>query len=150
MHVDENDLIEAKLKGERDPKVRDRLRMMLLLEAGYKPKEVALIMRTTERTVYTWKKRYREEGCEGLKTREKPGRKTRLSDEDTELLKRRLKQKGYWTTRDVRALIKSEFGVEFTMRHVARLLRKMGMSYQKPYVTDLKRPEDAEAILKKD
>jgi putative transposase len=150
MHSDENDLIDAKLKGERDPKVRDRLRMMLLLKEGYKPKEVATIMRTTERTVYTWKKRYREEGCEGLKTRERSGRKTRLSDEDTELLTRLLKQKGYWTTRDVRALIKSEFGVEFTMRHVARLLRKTGMSYQKPYVTDLKRPKDAEEILKKD
>jgi transposase len=150
MYSDENDLIEAKLKGERDSKVRDRLRMMLLLKEGYKPKEVATILRTTERTVYTWKKRYREEGCEGLKTREKPGRKTRLSDEDTELLKRILKQKGYWTTREVRALITSEFDVEFTMRHVTRLLRKMGMSYQKPYVTDLKRPEDAEEILKKD
>jgi hypothetical protein len=51
MHSDENDLIDAKLKGERDPKVRDRLRMMLLLKEGYKPKEVATIMRTTERTV---------------------------------------------------------------------------------------------------
>lgn len=35
------------------------------------------------------------------------------------------------------------------MRHIARILRKMGMSYQKPYVTDLKRPKDAEAIFKK-
>jgi len=78
MRGDEKDLIDTKLKEERDPKVRDRLRMILLLKEDYKPKEVATIMRTTERTVYTWKKRYREEGCEGLRTREKPGRKERL------------------------------------------------------------------------
>ena len=127
--ADEIDLIDTKLKEERDPKVRARLRMILFLKEGYKPKEVATIMRTTERTVSIWKKRYREEGREGLRTREKPGRKRRLSDEDIELLKRLLKQKDYWTTREVRALIKSEFGVEFTVRHVTRILREMGMSY---------------------
>ena len=147
---EENDLIDTKLKEERDPQERDMLRMVLLLKEGYKPKEVATILRTTERTVYTWKKRYREEGVEGLRTRARTGRKTRLSDADNELLARLLKQKGYWTTRDVRALITSDFGVEFTLRHVARLLRKLGMRYQKPYVTDLKRPKDAETILKKD
>lgn len=150
MRGDEIDLIDTKLKEERDPKVRDRLRMILLTKEGYKPKEVATIMRTTERTVYTWKRRYREAGVDGLRTRAKTGRKKKLSDEDRELLKSRLRERDYWTTRDVRALITREFGVEFTMRHVARLLRKMGMRYQKPYVTDLKRPENAEAILKKE
>ena len=106
-------------------------------------------MRTTERTVYTWKRRYREEGCEGLRTREKPGGRNRLSGWDIELLKRLLRQKDYWTTREVRDLIKGEFGVEFTVRHVTQILRQMGMRYQKPYVNDLKRPKDAEAILKK-
>ena len=106
-------------------------------------------MRTTERTVHTWKKRYREEGCEGLRTREKPGRKERLSDWDRELLRGLLKRRDYWTTREVRALIKREFAVEFTVRHVTRILRKMGMNYQKPYVNDLKRQKDAEDILKK-
>ena len=126
MRCDEIDLIDAKLKEERDPKVRDRLRMILLPKEGYKPKEVATIMRTTERTVHTWKKRYGEEGCEGLRTRDNPGRKKRLSEGDIEPLEGLLKQKDYWTTREVRDLIKSEFEVEFTVRHVTRILRKKG------------------------
>lgn len=150
MRGDEIELIDAKLREEKDPKVRDRLRMILLLKEGYKQIEVAEIMRTTERTVYTWKKRYEKEGFEGLKTRKKTGRKRRLEDDDFEDLKRLLKQKDYWTTREVRDLIKIEFGVEYTMRHVPRILRKMGMRYQKPYVNDLKRPVNAEDILKKD
>jgi transposase len=40
-------------------------------------------------------------------------------------------------TRDVRDLIKDAFDVEFTLRHVSRILRKIGMNYQKPYVNDL-------------
>ena len=150
MRGDEIELIDAKLREEKDPKVRDRLRMILLLKEGYKQIEVAEIMRTTERTVYTWKKRYEKEGFEGLKTRKKTGRKRRLEDDDFEDLKRLLKQKDYWTTREVRDLIKIEFGVEYTKRHVPRILRKMGMRYQKPYVNDLKRPVNAEDILKKD
>ena len=107
-------------------------------------------MRITRRTVYAWKKRYEEEGIEGLKTREKSGRKRKLSDEDMDKLKDLLKQKDYWTTRGVRNLIKIEFGIEYTLRHVARILRKLGMKYQKPYVNDYRRPENAEKILKKD
>ena len=52
-------------------------------------------MITTERTVFTWKKRYSEEDVEGLRTRAKTGRKKRLSEEDVELLKRHLKQRDY-------------------------------------------------------
>lgn len=150
MEGDEICLLENRLKKEKDPKVRDRIRMMILLKEGYKQKEVAKIMRTTERTVYTWKKRYEEDGIEGLKTKEKPGRKRKLSDEDMERLKDLLKQKEYWTTRGVRNLIKIEFGIEYTLRHVARILRKLGMKYQKPYVNDFRKPKNAQEILKKD
>jgi len=149
MKGDGIDLFDERLKREKDPKVRDRLRMIVLLEEGYKQREVARIMRTTVRTVYKWKKRYEREGFEGLKTRKKTGRKRRLSDDDLEDLKRHLKQRDYWTTREVRNLIKDVFDVEFTLRHVSRILRKIGMNYQKPYVNDLKRPRDAENILKK-
>jgi len=51
MEGDEICLLENRLKKEKDPKVRDRIRMMILLKEGYKQKEVAKIMRTTERTV---------------------------------------------------------------------------------------------------
>jgi len=91
MEGDEVCLLERRLREEKDPRVRDRIRMIILLKEGYKQKEVAKIMRTTERTVYTWKKRYEKEGIEGLKTKEKPERKRKLSDEDMEKLKKLLK-----------------------------------------------------------
>lgn len=65
-------------------------------------------------------------------------------------LKKLLQMRDYWTTKEVRELIKNEFETEFTPRHIPRVLRKMGMTYSKPYVNDYRRPEDAEEILKKD
>ena len=51
MKGDGIDLFDERLKREKDPKVRDRLRMIILLEEGYRQREVAKIMRTTERTI---------------------------------------------------------------------------------------------------
>jgi transposase len=76
-------------------------------------------------------------------------RKRRLSDDDIQKLRKLLEQREYWTTKEVRDLIKREFDVEYTFRHVSRILREMGMNYQKLYVNDLKRPANAEDILKK-
>ncbi|MBO8183493.1 MAG: transposase [Archaeoglobus sp.] len=54
-----------------------------------------------------------------------------------------------WTTKDVRESIKDKFGVEYSQRHVSRLLRSMGMKYSKPYQQDYRKPENAEERLKK-
>ncbi len=148
--AEEINILNRRLKKEKNPETRDRIRGIILLKKGHRLQEIANIMGVNRRTVYNWRRRYEEEGIEGLKTREKPGRKRKLSDEDMERLKDLLKQKDYWTTRGVRNLIKIEFGIEYTLRHVARILRKLGMKYQKPYVNDYRRPENAEEILKKD
>ena len=98
---------------------------------------------------YSWKRRYREEGVEGLRNKPIPGRRSTLDEKDMERLKSLLEERDYWTSNQVRALIKEEFGVEFTNRHIPRILRKLGLRYQKPFVNDYRRPVDAEEILKK-
>ncbi|VUT27057.1 MAG: hypothetical protein MASP_01866 [Candidatus Methanolliviera sp. GoM_asphalt] len=42
MKGDGIDLFDERLKREKDPKVRDRIRMIILLEEGYKQREVVL------------------------------------------------------------------------------------------------------------
>jgi len=147
---DEIKHIEKLIKKEKDPRVRDRLRGVLLLKKGYTQGKVAEIMNVTTRTVYNWKTRYNQEGVEGLRDKPIPGRKTVLDESDMEKLRSLLEERDYWTSNQVRALIKEEFGVEFTTRHIPRVLRKLGLRYQKPFVNDYRRPVDAEEILKKD
>jgi len=141
--------LERLIKKERDSQVRDRLRGILFLKKNYTVSRVAEILGVTERTVYSWKRRYKEEGVEGLRNKPIPGRRSTLDEKDMERLKSLLEERDYWTSNQVRALIKEEFGVEFTNRHIPRILRKLGLKYQKPYVNDYRRPENAEEILKK-
>ena len=147
---DEIKHIEKLIKKEKDPRVRDRLRGVLLLKKGYTQGKVAEIMDVTTRTVYNWKTRYNQEGVDGLRDKPIPGRKTVLDESDMEKLRSLLEERDYWTSNQVRELIKREFGVEFTTRHIPRVLRKLGLRYQKPFVNDYRRPVDAEEILKKD
>ncbi|MHC1569070.1 MAG: helix-turn-helix domain-containing protein, partial [Candidatus Syntropharchaeia archaeon] len=37
-----------------------------------------------------------------------------------------LKERDDWTTKEVRKLIKNRFGVEYSLRHVSRILRSLG------------------------
>jgi len=147
---EEIEFLEKLVKKEKNPKLRDRLRGILLLKKNFTICEVAEILGITERTVFNWKKRYNQRGYNGLKTNPIPGRNTVLNDDDMKKLKEFLQMRDYWSSKEVRDLIKNEFDIEFTPRHIPRILRKLGMKYQKPYVNDYRRPEDAEDILKKD
>ena len=147
---EEIEFLEKLVKKEKNPKLRDRLRGILLLKKNFTICEVAEILGITERTVFNWKKRYNQRGYNGLKTNPIPGRNTVLNDDDMKKLKEFLQMRDYWSSKEVRDLIKNEFDIEFTPRHIPRILRKLGMKYQKPYVNDYRRPEVAEDILKKD
>jgi transposase len=125
--------LEDQIKKEKDPKVRDRLRIINLHKKGYKDTEISIIMDVSIKTVYNWRMRFKKEDYEGLKTKEKPGRKRKLTEEEIEKLIETLHQKDYWTTKGVRYLIDTEFKVSYTLRHVSRILRKIGMNYQKPF-----------------
>ncbi|MGP6240230.1 helix-turn-helix domain-containing protein [Cuniculiplasma sp. SKW4] len=71
-----------------------------------------------------------------------------MSEEQKELLEEKLKN-GQYTTAQVRNIIMEQFGIEYTMKQVWVILKKMGMRHAKPYPHDKRRPGNAEDILKK-
>ena len=56
---------------------------------------------------------------------------------------------GQYTTSQVRDIIRNEFQIEYTMKQVWVILKKMGMRHAKPYPHDKRRSKDAEDSLKK-
>jgi len=98
---------------------------------------------------YVWLENWNEKGLEGLKPNYGGGRPSELTEEQKEELKKILEKRDDWTTREVRELINEEFGVEYSIRHVSRILKSFGMKYSKPYQQDYRRPENAEEELKK-
>jgi transposase len=128
-----------------------RLRAFELKERGWKQTEIADALGVTEGAVSQWIKRAREEGVEGLRHKPPPGAAPRLSEEQRakvpELLERGAEAYGFrgevWTCARVAEVIRREFGVLYHPAHVSRLVRKLGLSLQKPVRRANQRDEEA-------
>ncbi|MDR0912509.1 MAG: transposase [Methanobrevibacter sp.] len=98
---------------------------------------------------YDWLERWNKEGLDGLIPKYGGGRPSGLSKEDLERLDKILLKTPNLTNDNVFDIIKYEFGIEYSDRHISRILRKLNYTYTKPYMIYKKMPEDAEEQLKK-
>jgi transposase len=118
-----------------------RFRAVERVEAGAHPEDVAEALGLARGTVYMWLAKYREGGREALRARPVPGRPAKLSGEQLRRLyalivgadPRQLEfEFALWTREMVRELIRCEFKVALSVVSVGRLLRKLGLSPQRP------------------
>ncbi len=128
-----------------------RIRAVGQVEQGAYPDEVAAALGMTRAAVYSWLAKYREGGLEALKARPVPGRPPRLGGSQLARLytlvvsndPRQLRFAfALWTRAMIRELIRREFGVALSEVSVGRLLRKLGLSPQRPlYRASQQNPE---------
>jgi len=142
--------LESRIKTlEKDTKILKRLYFVKFRYDGKSVEESSERIGVTRNEGYIWQRRWNEFGYDGLIPRYAGGRPMKLSSEDFEQLKDRLNQKETWTTEEVRALIHQEFGVDYTLKQIRIILKKLHMAYGKPFTQDYRRPDDAESLLKK-
>lgn len=126
-----------------DHKTREQIRIMAVerVEAGESPEEVIAALGFHRSCIYEWLAKYREGGKEALKTRKISGRPPKLSGRQLKKVyelvtlksPRQLKfEFALWTRDMVRELIRRQFGVKMNVTTVGRLLRKLGLSPQRP------------------
>lgn len=129
-----------------------RYRAWELHEKGWSQARIARALGVDRSAVCQWFKRVDEEGLGALRSRrEESGRRPGLSDADLEHLERCLKRgaEAYgfrgdvWTQPRVREVIRQEFGITYTPRHVGRLMKKIGWTRQKPEERADQRDEEA-------
>src|SRR5215211_7673096 len=116
-----------------------RLRAVRQVEQGAHPEDVAAALGMTKAAVYGWLAKYREGGLDALRAKPVPGRPPRLSGGQLQRLYTlvvgndpRQLQFALWTRAIVRELIRREFGAALSEVSVGRLLRKLGLSPQRP------------------
>ncbi len=118
-----------------------RVRAVRQIESGAHPVAVADAIGMRKSTVYGWLAKYREGGEEALKAKPVPGRPPKLKGPQIARLykmivgtdPRQLQfEFALWTREMVREVIRREFGVGLSAVSVGRLLRKMGLSPQRP------------------
>ncbi|HJH32559.1 MAG TPA: transposase [Methanosarcinaceae archaeon] len=120
-----NDL-EKTIKGkEKELRVLKRLYFIRFLYQGCVIEEASEKLGITMPTAYEWLKRWNKSGYDGLVPTFNGGPKPKLSEEEIEILKNLLKHKDDWKLKEVRKLIKEQFGVEHSEMHVWRIMLKL-------------------------
>ena len=146
--MDENDLNRLIKSLERSTKMLKRLLFVKYRYDGDSVEEASKRIGITKMIGYVWQRRWNNEGYKGLIPRYARKGPSKMSEEQRNLLKEKLKD-GQYTTAQVMDIIRNEFGIEYTMKQVWVILKKMGMRHAKPYPHDKRRPKDAEDALKK-
>jgi transposase len=118
-----------------------RIQAVRRVEAGESPEDVIRVLGFTRTVIYDWLAKYREGGIEALRAKAIPGRPARLDGKQLRWLYKAITTKNplqyrfvfaLWTRGMVRELIRERLGVRLSAVSVGRLLKKLGLSPQKP------------------
>ncbi len=127
-------------KGRRATE-EERINAVQLMEGGKSADLVAEILGVSRSAVFEWQQKYRAGGLAALSTKFASGRPNTLSDKQMLQLRSWLvgsdpRQYSFgvalWTRKLVRDLIRQKFGYELSLLTVGRILKKLGLSPQRP------------------
>lgn len=152
LNEDESSALEAAIRHDKRPEVRQRCTAIRLLHLGYKPKQVAHMQAISIPTVYGWYNRWQEEGVEGLATKPRSGRPAKTDDAYRQALEEALEKEpwgwGYdfsvWTIERLRQHLAKETGTELSAGRLRVLLQRHGYRYRRPKY-DLSHLQDKDA-----
>jgi transposase len=118
-----------------------RIRAVRRIEEGENPEVVVKALGMNRRTIYRWIALYREGGMEAFKARPLMGRPLKLNGARLRWIHRTVVTKNplqlrfpfaLWTREMVQELIERKYGIRLSVVSVGRLLKKLGLTCQKP------------------
>ncbi len=125
-------VLEEGYRREGNLKVKERIRMVMGVLNDKSTRQVAADLHCPQPNIVYWKRRFEEEGLDGLKDRPRSGRPPKVSSWKLERVKTLIEKKQCWTTTEVMKLIYEKTGVQYSLMHVTRLLHSWGLSKQRP------------------
>ena len=151
----ESDDFKALAKKESDKRIDQRLMMLAYLKEGMSKAQVSRLTFTAPDRVYAWLKRFREQGIEGLRDKPKSGRPGLLDRSAYDALQQKIENlqsslsEGRLRGEDMIQLVKDEWGVEYTLSGIDRLMKAIGMSWVSTRAKHPKQDEQAQQQFKK-
>lgn len=132
--------LQDEIRRSPDSRYDHRLHGVLLVAQGLNCREVAKLLGDGPRTVQLWVRRFEAEGLAGLIEGERPGRPTKLSEEQLQEMEQVLrgspKEVGMgthlWDGKTLAAYIERTYSVKLSVRQCQRLFRKFGFRLRKP------------------
>lgn len=132
--------LQDEIRRSHDARYDHRLHAIILVAQGLSGHEVARLLGDSPRTVAYWVSRFIDEGLAGLIEIERPGRPSRLSEDQLEEIDRVLRASpseygltgNLWDGKTLSAFIKKQWGVTLGVRQCQRLFRQLGFRLRKP------------------
>lgn len=128
------DELRTALSETTDHKAVRRLMIALAYTDGRSVRQLSCLYGVPQSTIYYWLDRFDERGIKGaLKDEPRPGRPRKLDDGERNSLSETLEaspeeaeyEASAWSTELVCEHIHREYGVEYSLGHVRRLLREL-------------------------
>ena len=132
--------LQDEIRRSRDSRYDHRLHAVLLVAQGMSCPQVGRLLGDAPRTVEYWVHRFEEEGLSGLVDLERPGRPSRLNDEQYREIGEVLRQSpldvgldtNLWDGKTLSKFIESRYGISLGVRQCQRLFRQLGFRMRKP------------------
>jgi transposase len=118
-------------KQERDGRIRDRIKAVLLYDKGWSPQQIAEALLISDQAVRNHIDDYR---ASAKLNPESGGSEEKLSKEQSEKLESHLQEHTYLYIKDITAYVQATFGVTYTVPGLRSWLQRHGFSYKKPAV----------------
>jgi transposase len=147
-HVSKEEL-ERLYKREMNVRVKERLHAILLLYDGMEGKKAAKILHRGYASIRRWKDAWNAEGSHGLIPEHGGGPTPRVPDSAWDRILKEIEGRAM-TLQDVRVYVNAKYEAEYSYNSVWYWVRKKKkVAYGKPYPRDVRRPVNAEEVLKK-
>ena len=127
----EREHLKLQHRRERDGRIRDRIKAVLLYDEGWTPKEIARVLLISDEAVRNHIDEY--ETSKKLKP-ESGGSTEKLSADQSQKLEAHLQTHTYLYVKDIVAYVEVTFGVFYTARGMRNWLQRHCFSYKKPAV----------------
>ncbi len=132
--------LQDEIRRSPDSRYDHRLHAVLLVAQGMSCPEVARLYGDAPRTVEYWVHQFEEEGLSGLIDLERPGRPSRIGDEQYHEIGEILRQSpldvglgtNLWDGKTLSEFIQSRYGITLGVRQCQRLFRRLGFRLRKP------------------
>lgn len=126
-----------------------RLIAIRIISEGHSIAEAARIIGKSYQTVHRWAKTCESEGLEGLKPSFGGGRPSKLTYGQLIELDKIIEETPNMSMKDVHLIVNKKFDVDYSLKQIGKIVKKLGYNYSKAYPKFSKSPEDAEEQLKK-
>ena len=122
--------IKEEYNREKDGRLKQRLLIILKSFGDKSSYEVAEEVHTSHTKVLRWVKRFNKKGIGSLKDKQRKGRPSRLNKKQIKSLELKIDRvsefRAGYNTIEIMHIIKQEFNINYSQRHVRRFLYSIG------------------------